>query len=62
MSKRVSTRAGDFDLTAYTQLKRLYKQALKTKADTFLWNKEPMAVDFAKYLIEFLDPHFKHIK
>lgn len=60
----VETIMGKFNRARLSNLKKLYKQAVKDKADSFgeivvptvapvLWQ-----TDFAKYMIEFLDIQF----
>jgi len=60
MSKIVSTIAGDFDKPRYDKLSRAY--AKFNDREQFFFEGEWMLVSFAKYLLEYLEPHFKHIK
>lgn len=58
MAPSVSTIAGDFYEEDYRELKRLYKKAADTSNAEFQFHGQPMLTQFAKYLLEFLQPHF----
>lgn len=63
----VKTIAGDFDKARYDRLKKTYNKAIRaaTPAEIypkFMFDGGEMLCSFAKYLIEFLDPHFKNMK
>lgn len=60
----VKTIAGDFDKARYDRLVKAYEAAYSTK-DMFvevILDGRMLEQDFAKYLIQYLDPHFKNMK
>ena len=58
----VKTIAGYFDEARYDKLVKGYDIAVRYKWDQFLFDQQTMLTSFAKYLIEYLDSHFKNMK
>lgn len=60
--KTVSTIIGDFTKPDYDDLVLKYKKAVAAEEKTFvirMYGSKEIVTSFAKYLIEFLEPHFK---
>jgi len=62
MKQSVDTIAGTFDYYEYLTLKRRYERAVVAGESTIIGKDGPILTDFAKYLLEFLEPHFKSTK
>lgn len=52
----------EFNKARYDQFVRAYKTAVKKKQQSFTCFGKEWLTDYAKYVIELLDPRFKHMK
>lgn len=59
---QVDTAWGAFTKPRYDQLVRRYNHAVKHQQVDFIFEEQTMLTGMVKYLIEYLDPVFKHMK
>lgn len=62
MEAKVDTISGSFDYKRYRNLRLAYTKAANSKVEEFTFEGEPMGTQFAYYLLEYLQPHFKKKK
>lgn len=61
MSDRtVQTICGPFNKDLYSQLRVAYVKAKEKNLESFMFGGQEMDMEFTCYLLEFLQPHFKH--
>lgn len=58
----VNTIAGEFDKARYDALCKALANAQMREAVNFTFQGQELLTEFAEYLVEFLEPHLKHIK
>lgn len=56
----VQTICGPFNEDLYSQLRIAYVKAKEEGLDDFMFGGQEMDMEFTRYLLEFLQPHFKH--
>lgn len=62
MAPSISTVCGDFYEEDYRELKQHYNKCIAKGEVEFTWRGQTMLQSFARYLLEFLQPHFEKQK
>lgn len=52
----------NFNVNTFKQLKKEYEKAVKAGQKSFMFNGQELLVDYAKYLIQYLEPKFGGIR